>query len=157
QHTAIRRPGRALIVEALSQDALTTAVGLHDPDKKLAAEALGESNEIAPRRPHRSGIAPVPLADAMLVTAISVHDVDLVRAIGVAFENDMAPVRRVAGPRIDRIAVGELKCAPAAQVHGEQVGVALTLKAHDDALPVRGETRREGHAREGAHDLLLPG
>ena len=38
---AVGRPGRALVVEALGEDALAAAVGLDDADRELAAGLAG--------------------------------------------------------------------------------------------------------------------
>src|SRR5262249_41482413 len=49
QHAAVRREGRALVVEARGEDALARAVRIDHADGELAAELLGEGDHVAAR------------------------------------------------------------------------------------------------------------
>src|SRR3569833_2529765 len=50
---AVRREGRAFIVEAGREHALARAVRLEDADRELPARLPGEGDVVAARRPHR--------------------------------------------------------------------------------------------------------
>src|SRR5215469_1255387 len=76
-HAPVRRPGRALVVEALGQEPLAPPVGLHDADRKLALILLGEGDVVTARRPDRSRIDSLAEADALRAAAARTHDVDL--------------------------------------------------------------------------------
>src|SRR5262249_59629495 len=52
-HAPVRRPGRALVVIALGEDALARSVWPHDTDREPALPLLGEGDVIAARRPDR--------------------------------------------------------------------------------------------------------
>src|SRR6266699_3761884 len=52
QDTAIRRPGRSFHQKVLREQPLTAAIRPHDTDIKGAAFDLGESDQIAARRPY---------------------------------------------------------------------------------------------------------
>src|SRR3972149_631899 len=56
QHPAVGRPGRALDQERPGQTALARSVGAHDADIELAPGLLGESDQVAARRPYRRRI-----------------------------------------------------------------------------------------------------
>src|SRR3546814_14972479 len=77
EHPSVGRPGRTLVQVAFGQQPLAAAVGAHDADMKPAAELLGEGDQVAARRPHRSRIAPAIEADAPHVAAIDVPYVEL--------------------------------------------------------------------------------
>src|SRR6266511_1527906 len=64
-HAAVRRPGRALVVIALGQDAFARSVGAHDADAELALILLGEGDIVAARRPHRRRIGAIAETDAL--------------------------------------------------------------------------------------------
>src|SRR3546814_3110909 len=57
-------------------------------DMKPAAELLGEGDQVAARRPHRSRIAPAIEADAPHVAAIDVHYVELRTAAPVGVRSE---------------------------------------------------------------------
>ena len=96
------RPGRALVVEALGEDALARAVRLHDADGEAARALLGEGDVVAARRPGRLRIGAVAERDAALVRAVRVHDVDLLLAAAIALEHDLRAVRREGRRGVDR-------------------------------------------------------
>src|ERR1700761_2602866 len=95
QHAAVGGPGRPLDMGALSDDALTAAVGPHDADIELAALTLGEGDQVAARRPDRIVIAALAEGDSMRAAAAGIHDIDLGLAAAIGFEDDLAAVRRI--------------------------------------------------------------
>ena len=133
------------------------AVRLHHADQELAADLLGEGDEVAARRPDRRRIAPVAEGDAPLVRAVGVHDVELLRAAAVAIRTRSGgrPANRRARCRSPALLVSWRRLR-GCEVHLVDVGGALLLEAHDDALPVGREARRESHAGEIADDLRCP-
>ncbi len=157
QEQAVRRPGRAFIVEALGQDALARAVRLHHADRELALRLLGEGDEIAARRPDRRRIGPFAKRDALRLSAGSRHDIELLGAAAVGIEHDLRAVGRIGRRRVDRIGVRKPRRRARAQIHRVEIGRAALRQRHDDLLPVRRKARREGHAREIADDFALAG
>src|SRR3569833_2111734 len=155
QHTAVRREGRAFIVEARSEHALARTVRLENADRELAARLPRERDVIAARRPHRSRVPAFAERDALRLAATRRHHVDLRGAAAIALEADVLAVGRIARRGIDRRRVGQPRRLLRAQVHREQVGIAALLQAHDHALAVRREARRKRQAREVADNLAL--
>src|SRR5262249_18700185 len=92
--TAVRCPGRPLILPAMRQQALARAVRPHHPDPEIARRDLGEGDQIAARTPNRSAVLALAKADAMHIRAVGIHHVDLLRAAAAGFEGDLLSVRR---------------------------------------------------------------
>src|SRR6266508_4059794 len=154
---ALRRPGRALVVIALGQDAFARSVGAHDADAELALILLGEGDIVAARRPHRRRIGAIAETDALRRSAARRHHVDLLLAAAIGLEADARAVGRIGRRGIDRRRVGQARGRLRAQIHHEQAGVAALLQAEDDALAVGREARADAHAGKVADSLALSG
>src|SRR3954451_1126433 len=105
---AVGRKGRAFVVVALGEDALALAVRPHGADGEAALAELGESDQIAARRPDRCRIGAVAEADALGALPVRTHHINLLRAAAVAFEANARAVRRVGRRGVDRWTGGEL-------------------------------------------------
>src|SRR5260221_12812283 len=96
QNPAIRCPGRTFDQPARGQLTLSRAIRAHHTDIELPLIHAGEGNEVTPRRPDRSGIAPLALADALDPRAIGTHHVKLLFPTAVGIEYNAISVRRIA-------------------------------------------------------------
>src|SRR5690606_1093117 len=101
------------------------AVGAHDADLELAADLLGEGDQVAARRPNRRGVVAVAEGDALGVAAAGRHDVDLRAPAAVGGEDDALTVGRVGGRGVDGVGVCQPRRVAAPEVQREDVGVTV--------------------------------
>ena len=139
ENTAIRRPGRSLVVKAVRQDALAAAIGFHDADQEAPGDRLGEGDIVAAWRPDRRRIAAIPIGDPPGVAAILAHHEQLLGPVPIGLEHDLASILRKRRSRIDRCPIRQLPRTARAQIHFVDLSRVRSLvsQAQDDALAIR--------------------
>src|SRR5690606_15648217 len=89
QDRSVGRPCGPLGMVAGRENALAAAVRTHDPDRELPPRLLGEGDEVAFGRPHRSRIGALPVADALGATTCGRHHVDLRLPAAIGLKADL--------------------------------------------------------------------
>ena len=150
--TAVRRPGRALVVAGPRGEApRTAAVRAHRPQVVIALPR-GVDDRVALGRPARLGVE-AALGDAPDVRALRVHHVDLCRAAAIRHEGDLAARGRPRRLGIDPRMRGHPAERTGGHVQDVDLRVAVLRQREGHRSPIRAPRGRAVDAEVAGEEL----